>query len=65
MRPFSAGMSAPQASAVVKPIISIIIVLALLVPAVAVASRVATGSTRDAIDRAAVPLLPPASRSAA
>jgi hypothetical protein len=43
----------------VKRIITIIIVLGLLVPAVAVASRVATGSTRNAIDRAAAPQLPP------
>ena len=35
-----------------------IVVLGLLVPAVAVASRVATGSTRNAIDRAAAPQLP-------
>jgi hypothetical protein len=43
---------------IVKRIITIIIVLGLLVPAVAVASRVATGSTRSAIDRAAAPELP-------
>ena len=42
-----------------KRIITIIIVLGLLVPAVAVASRVATGSTRNAIDRAAAPQLGP------
>jgi len=43
----------------VKRIITIIIVLGLLVPAIAVASRVATGSTRNAIDRAAARQLPP------
>jgi hypothetical protein len=43
----------------VKPIITIIIALGLIVPAVAVASRVPTGSTRTAIDRAAAPQLPP------
>jgi hypothetical protein len=43
----------------VKRIITIIIVLGLVLPAVAVASRVATGSTRNAIDRAAAPQLPP------
>lgn len=42
-----------------KRIITIIIALGLIVPAVAVASRVATGSTRTAIDRAASPQLPP------
>jgi hypothetical protein len=42
----------------VKRIITIIIALGLIVPAVAVASRVATGSTRTAIDRAAAPQLP-------
>ena len=42
-----------------KRIITIIIALGLIVPAVAVASRVATGSTRNAIDRAAAPQLPP------
>jgi hypothetical protein len=36
-----------------RPIITIIIALGLLVPAVAAASRVATGSTRTAIERAA------------
>ena len=41
-----------------KRIITIIIVLGLLVPAVAVASRVATGSTRNAIDRVAAPQSP-------
>lgn len=39
--------------------ITITIVLGLVLPAVAVASRVATGSTRNAIDRAAAPQLPP------
>lgn len=39
-------------------IITITIVLGLLVPALAVASRVATGSTRNAIDRAAAPQVP-------
>jgi hypothetical protein len=43
---------------IVKRIITIIVVLGLLVPAVAVASRVATGGTRNAIDRAAAPQLP-------
>jgi hypothetical protein len=43
----------------VKRIITIIFALGLIVPAVAVASRVATGSTRNAIDRAASPQLPP------
>lgn len=43
---------------IVKRIITIIIVLGLIVPAVAVASRVATGSTRTSIDRAAAPQLP-------
>ena len=38
--------------------ITITIVLGLVLPAVAVASRVATGSTRNAIDRAAAPQLP-------
>jgi hypothetical protein len=42
---------------IVKRII-IIIALGLIVPAVAVASRLATGSTRTAIDRAAAPQLP-------
>ncbi len=42
-----------------KRIITIIIALGLIVPAVAVASRVATASTRTAIDRAASPQLPP------
>jgi hypothetical protein len=42
----------------VKRII-IIIAVGLIVPAVAVASRVPTGSTRTAIDRAAAPQLPP------
>jgi hypothetical protein len=37
-----------------KRIITIIIALGLIVPAVAVASRVATGSTRIAIERAAM-----------
>ena len=41
-----------------KRIITLIIALGLIVPAVAVASRVATGSTRTAIDRAAAPQLP-------
>ena len=41
-----------------KRIITIIIALGLIVPAVAVASRVATGSTRNAIDRAAAPQVP-------
>lgn len=41
-----------------KRIITIIIVLGLIVPAVAVASRVATGSTGNAIDRAAAPQVP-------
>jgi hypothetical protein len=43
---------------IVKRIITIIIALGLIVPAVAVASRLATGSTRTAIDRAAAPQLP-------
>ena len=42
-----------------KRIITIIIVLGLVLPAFAVASRVATGSTRNALDRAAAPQLPP------
>ena len=42
-----------------KRIITIIVAVGLVVPAVAVASRVATGSTRNAIDRAAAPQLPP------
>jgi hypothetical protein len=42
----------------VKRIITIIIALGLIVPAVAVASRVATGGTRNAIDRAAAPQVP-------
>ena len=42
---------------IVKRIITIIIVVGLVVPAVAVASRVATGSTRIAIERAAAPEL--------
>ena len=40
-------------------IITIIIAIALIVPAVAIASRVATGSIATAIDRAAAPQLPP------
>jgi hypothetical protein len=43
----------------VKRIITIIIAIGLIVPTVAVASRVATGSTRNAIDRAAAPTVPP------
>jgi hypothetical protein len=43
----------------VKRIITIILALGLIVPAVAVASRVATASTRNAIDRVAAPLNPP------
>jgi hypothetical protein len=43
----------------VKRIITIIIALGLVLPAAAVARRVATGSTRNAIDRAAAPQLPP------
>jgi hypothetical protein len=42
----------------VKRTITIIIVLGLIVPAVAVASRVATGNTGNAIDRAAAPQVP-------
>ena len=42
-----------------KRIITIIIALGLIVPAVALASRVATGSTRNALDRADAPLVPP------
>ena len=42
-----------------KRVITIIIVLGLVLPAVAVARRVATGSTRNAIARAAAPQLPP------
>jgi hypothetical protein len=42
-----------------KRIIIITLVLGLVVPALAVASRVATGSTRNAIDRVAAPQLPP------
>jgi hypothetical protein len=42
----------------VKRIITTIIGFGLVVPAVAVASRVVTGSTRTAIDRAAAPQLP-------
>lgn len=42
-----------------KRIITITIVLGLVLPAVAVARRVATGSTRNAIDRAAAPQVPP------
>ncbi len=41
-----------------KRIITIIIAVGLIVPVVAVASRVATGSTRTAIDRVAAPQLP-------
>ncbi len=41
-----------------KRTITIIIVLGLIVPAVAVASRVATGNTGNAIDRAAAPQVP-------
>lgn len=41
-----------------KRIITIIVALGLIVPAVAVASRVATGSTRKAIERVAAPQLP-------
>jgi hypothetical protein len=40
-------------------IITLTIVAGLFLPAVSVASRVATGSTRNAIDRAAAPQLPP------
>jgi hypothetical protein len=43
----------------VKRIITVIIAVGFIVPAVAVASRVASGSTRNAIDRAAAPQLPP------
>jgi hypothetical protein len=43
----------------VKRIITTVIVLGLVLPAVAVASRVATGGTRNAIDRAAAPQVPP------
>jgi len=43
----------------VKRIITIIIALGLIVPTVAVATRLATGSTRNAIDRAAAPQVPP------
>lgn len=39
-------------------IVTIIIALGLAVPAVAVASRVATGSTRTAVEQAAAPQLP-------
>lgn len=42
-----------------KRIIITIVAVGLIVPAVAVASRVATGRTRNAIDRAAAPQLPP------
>ncbi len=42
-----------------KRIVTITIVLGLVLPAVAVASRVATGSNRNAIDQAAAPQLPP------
>jgi hypothetical protein len=42
----------------VKRIITIIIVLGLVLPAVAAARRVATGSTRNAIDRVSAPQLP-------
>ena len=42
-----------------KRIIITIVAVGLVVPAVAVASRVATGSTRNAIDRAAAPQLGP------
>ncbi len=42
-----------------KRIITIIIAVGLIVPAIAVASRFATGSTRTAIDRVAAPQLPP------
>jgi hypothetical protein len=41
-----------------KRIMSIGIVVGLVLPAVAVASRVATGSTRTALDRAAAPQVP-------
>jgi hypothetical protein len=43
----------------VKRIVITIIAVGLVVPAIAVASRVATGSTRTEIDRAASPQLPP------
>jgi hypothetical protein len=43
----------------VKRIIITIVAVGLIVPAVAGASRVATGSTRKAIDRAAARQLPP------
>ena len=42
-----------------KRIIITSVAVGLIVPAVAVASRVATGSTRNAIDRAAAPQVPP------
>lgn len=41
-----------------RRIIIAIVVVGLIVPAVAVASRVATGGTRTALDRAAAPQLP-------
>lgn len=41
-----------------KRIIITIVALGLIVPAVAVAGRVATGGTRTALDRAAAPQLP-------
>lgn len=41
-----------------KRIITITVVLGLVLPAVAVASRVATGRTQTAIDRAAAPQVP-------
>lgn len=47
-----------SAGQIMKRIITTI-VFALVVPAVAAASRVATGGTRIAIDRAAAPQLPP------
>jgi hypothetical protein len=43
---------------IVKLISTVIIAVGLIVPAVAFASRVATGSTRSAIERAAAPQLP-------
>lgn len=42
-----------------KRIITMIIVVGLILPAVAVASRVATARTRTELDRAAAPQVPP------
>jgi hypothetical protein len=48
-------LRARNQGAVVKRIITVVVALALGAPAVAVAGRAATGSTRTAIERAAAP----------